>query len=300
MSGVLALLIAKVISAQHQLEEHTGGNFDAVLAPSGETVLSLAAQHKIVRDEAEQRRYADERSAILDALPAHIAILDASGRIAVVNKAWRDFAADNGFSGEGYAVGQNYIDVCMRARGTRAEQAKEVARALQSVLNGDLRNFSAEYPCDAPSQKRWFEILAAPMPRMTGFGAVVMHINITSRKLAEESLQASEAEFRELAEAMPQIVWATRPDGSTTYFNQKWMDYTGLTLEESLGHGWNKPFHPLDQERAWQAWQHAVATIGSYSLECRLRRRDGEYRWWLIRGVPSKDADGHIVKWFGT
>ena len=84
------------------------------------------------------------------------------------------------------------------------------------------------------------------------------------------------------------------------YFNQHWMDYTGLTLEESLGHGWNKPFHPDDQQRAWDAWQHATATIGTYSLECRLRRADGVYRWWLIRGVPLRDAAGNILKWFGT
>ncbi len=120
------------------------------------------------------------------------------------------------------------------------------------------------------------------------------------RQQAEEARHRSAAEFRALAEAMPQMVWITRPDGWNMYFSQQWMDYTGLTLEESLGHGWNKPFHPEDQQRAWDAWQHAVATTGIYSVECRLRRADGVYRWWLIRGVPQLDATGHILKWFGT
>jgi diguanylate cyclase (GGDEF)-like protein/PAS domain S-box-containing protein len=124
--------------------------------------------------------------------------------------------------------------------------------------------------------------------------------DITERRRAEESLRKSEAEFRSLAEAMPQIVWATRPDGWTVYFNHQWMDYTGLTLEDSLGHGWNKPFHPDDRQRAWGAWQRATSEIGAYSLECRLRRSDGTYRWWLIRGVPIKDAQGAVLKWFGT
>jgi PAS domain S-box-containing protein len=61
-----------------------------------------------------------------------------------------------------------------------------------------------------------------------------------------------------------------------------------------------KPFHPEDQQRAWDAWQHAIATNGTYSLECRLRRVDGTYRWWLIRGVPQQDSTGNILKWYGT
>ena len=113
-------------------------------------------------------------------------------------------------------------------------------------------------------------------------------------------LRASEQEFRTLAEAMPQIVWITRPDGWNIYFNQQWVDYTGLTLEESYGHGWNTPFHPDDQQRTWDAWQRATQNNETYALECRLRRADGAYRWWLIRGVPLRDPEGITLKWFGT
>ena len=131
-------------------------------------------------------------------------------------------------------------------------------------------------------------------------GVSVFVKDITESKLAEEALKKSEYEFRLLAEAMPQIVWITRADGWNTYFNQKWVDYTGLTLEESYGHGWNKPFHPDDQQRAWDAWSNAVNNNGIYLIEARLRRADGVYQWWLIRGVPVLDADGNILRWFGT
>jgi two-component system sensor histidine kinase/response regulator len=124
--------------------------------------------------------------------------------------------------------------------------------------------------------------------------------DITERKRTEEALKASEQEFRWLAEAMPQIVWATGADGGNIYFNHQWVEYTGLSLEESYGDGWNIPFHPDDRQRAWEAWRNAIEHHETYALECRLRRADGDYRWWLIRGVPVIDDTGQIVKWFGT
>jgi PAS domain S-box-containing protein len=150
------------------------------------------------------------------------------------------------------------------------------------------------------------------------YGRLWCHTDITERKAMERELQkarddleqrvierteqlaASAKEFRMLAEAMPQIVWITRADGWNIYFNQQWVDYTGLTLEESYGHGWNKPFHPDDRQRAWDAWQNAVTNNGTYSLECRLRAADGTYRWWLVRGVPVVNEEGETTKWFGT
>ncbi len=124
--------------------------------------------------------------------------------------------------------------------------------------------------------------------------------DLTERKRALEKLQESERNFRTLAEAVPQIVWATRPDGWNIYFNQHWFDYTGMTAEETCGHGWNKPFHPDDQQRARDAWENAVKNGTIYSLESRLRRADGVYRWWLVRGEPLRDEAGKILKWFGT
>ena len=123
---------------------------------------------------------------------------------------------------------------------------------------------------------------------------------VIQRHRAADELQSSLDEFRNLAESMPQIVWIAGLDGGNIYFNQHWVDYTGLSLTESLGHNWKKPFHPDDQHLAWNAWSHAILHVQTYSYECRLRRSDGEFRWWLIRGEPQRDAAGKVLKWFGT
>jgi PAS domain S-box-containing protein len=131
-------------------------------------------------------------------------------------------------------------------------------------------------------------------------GVVKITRDLTNRKQAEAALEESERAFRTLAESMPQMVWMCLPDGMNVYFNQRWADYTGLTLEESYGRGWNTPFHPDDRQPAMDAWNHATATGEIYQIECRLRRSDGSYHWFITRGVPFRDSEGHILKWFGT
>jgi PAS domain S-box-containing protein len=116
----------------------------------------------------------------------------------------------------------------------------------------------------------------------------------------EANLALDSIKFSQLANALPQIVWATTAAGVNIFFNDEWYLYTGMSHEESMGHGWNKPFHPEDQQKAWEAWQNAIVNNAEYSLECRLRRFDGEYRWWLIRGIPAFNSEHEIDKWFGT
>jgi diguanylate cyclase (GGDEF)-like protein/PAS domain S-box-containing protein len=120
------------------------------------------------------------------------------------------------------------------------------------------------------------------------------------RKRAEEALRKSEEQFHTLAEAVPQIVWMGRPDGGNIYLSQKWTDFTGLTPEEGAGDGWAKPLHPDDRQPSLDAWQNAKDTRAPLSMETRLRRADGVYRWWLVQGVPQQDEAGNIIKWFGT
>jgi len=126
------------------------------------------------------------------------------------------------------------------------------------------------------------------------------NIDITARKKAEDALRESETNFAAVVNLAPQFVWICTNEGLNTYFNDRWYRYTGLTPEQSLGKGWNTPFHPDDKQAAWDAWNQATATGGTYSVESRLQAADGSYRWFLMRGEPVRDNAGGIVKWFGT
>jgi len=107
--------------------------------------------------------------------------------------------------------------------------------------------------------------------------------------------------LRQLADGLPQIVWVARPNGSHEYYNKQWYDYTGLTLETSTDEAWCDLFHPDDRERTRTRWAEALREGTPYEIEFRLKRvSDGEFRWFLGRALPHRDADGNIVNWFGT
>ena len=131
--------------------------------------------------------------------------------------------------------------------------------------------------------------------------SVAAHCNTPEDGMqAEEALRASEQFYRYLVESIPQIVWTAGSDGRRDYYNQRWMEYTGLTLEQTLHEGARETLHPDDLEQTRQAWAHALQTGAEYQREHRLRGRDGAYRWFLTRAAPMRDAGGNILKWFGT
>src|SRR5260370_13277992 len=123
--------------------------------------------------------------------------------------------------------------------------------------------------------------------------------DIANRKPAKEALRQSEDSLRLIIDTIPTMAWTLRPDGAVDFVNQRWLDHTGLSLEEELEEP-TRVVHPDDLPRVMAKWL-ADMTAGEPSEdEMRLRQADGEYRWFLVRTVPLRDELGNIVKWFGT
>jgi PAS domain S-box-containing protein len=118
--------------------------------------------------------------------------------------------------------------------------------------------------------------------------------------LSPISTKASQEMFHFLAESIPQIVWTALPDGYEDFHNKKLAEYSGLAIEEVDGDGWQQIIHPDDYEPTLATWRECLRTGEPYQVKYRFKRHDGEYRWFLGRALPLKDATGKIVKWFGT
>jgi PAS domain S-box-containing protein len=115
-----------------------------------------------------------------------------------------------------------------------------------------------------------------------------------------DALRKSEKELRDVIDTIPATVWSTPPDGSNTYVNKHFLEYSGLSAEQTAGSGWQAAIHPDDLERHAGKWMEAVATGKPHENEVRFRRSDGQYRWHLDRGVPLRNEDKNIVKWYGV
>jgi len=138
-------------------------------------------------------------------------------------------------------------------------------------------------------------------------GFIAVSIDVSSRKLAEAAkenllaaLERSEATFRQLADAMPQIVWAAKPDGTLDYYNQRWFEYIKLAPELIDEARWDLYIHPDDLQRAHASWSQSVRSGSPYGIEFRVRQADGAYRWFLVRALPIRNDGGNITRWFGT
>ncbi|WP_192822062.1 PAS domain-containing protein [Rufibacter sp. LB8] len=253
-------------------------------------------------DLTEKNRYAAELQAsharlnqILDALPHMTFTSRPDGYVDYYSQRWYDFLGGTRETLTGWGW-EDYIhpeDLDSTISGWR-----------HCLATGTPYMVENRWRAQATGEYRWF--LVRGMPVRDSEGAITMWVgsytDIHDQKKTQLALQESTQHFKFLADSMPQLVWTTDPNGFHDYFNQQWVDYTGYDVETSKGtQMWNDILHPDDQVRTSERWQISLQTGKPYEVEYRFRRAaDGEWRWFLGRALPLLDADGKIVRWFGT
>ncbi|RZA01087.1 MAG: PAS domain S-box protein, partial [Moraxellaceae bacterium] len=248
-----------------------------------------------------ERRLLD---ALLDAVPVGIGMADNSGKLIRYNRANKELWG-------GHLPESKSVDEYHQWKAWWADGSERHGRrlephewALARALKGDYasQDIVEIETFDVPPQYRTITLSAGPVHDAKGdiVGGVVAQTDITHQTLAESALRESEAKFRTITNAMPQMIWSTLRDGSRDYFNRQWYEFTGLPVDSLDGEGWNTIIHPDDYGQTYILWKNAVATGESFEHEYRLRHHSGNFRWILARAVPVTDDSGAIVRWMGS
>ncbi|MDP3716909.1 MAG: PAS domain S-box protein [Acidobacteriota bacterium] len=292
----IAELVRTLRAAEQELQALTGGQLDAVVGGGDDAYLLQEAQQRLRATEAAQRQLAASQTAILDALPAHVALVDANGVILTVNESWRRFAAANLLQSPEFAVGQNYLAICEHASGDCAEESREAAAGIRRVLTGQAPMFTLEYPCHSPTEQRWFRLMISPLRAGAGGGAVIMHVDITARKLAELALRASEQQFAKAFQFAPIGVALVSLDGRYFAANRAFCGIVGYAAAELLGKSFEEITHPEDLAADQANEQRLMDGVtNAYQIEKRYIRKDGEHVWVLLSVSLVRNDAGEPV-----
>jgi PAS domain S-box-containing protein len=225
-----------------------------------DTTARKEAEQRLRERELALRRLAERQSAILDALPAHVALLDREGRIVSVSHAWHEFAAASGIEGTDDPAGRNYFEFC-RAN-CWGESGAAIAQGLAAVLAGRQAQFSIDHPCESTGTQRWYRLMAAPLAPGRSAGAVVMHLDVTSNKRAEEALRR-EKEFSEfLIKSSTEGIVVFDREFRVTLWNPTIERITGITVDQVLG------------ERLFDVLPYLMGTAGEGAMRGTLQGRE--------------------------
>lgn len=301
-SARIETLIQTIRAAERELQALTGGQLDAVVSDAGETYLLHDAQDRLVRMREAERAVSLTQRAILDALPAHLALVDADGVVRAVNAAWVAYGAANGSPDPAYGVGTSYLEVVRSAVAMGAEYAGEVAVGLEAVLAGRLPAFALEYPCFSPAARDWFRVIITPVRDERIRGAVVMHLNITEKRVSEVALRESEHALREsralqlLAERMGRIGgWRVELPTYAVVWSDQVCAIHGLPAGSSPSHEEAMEMYlPSHRDTVQQAFRDCAERGTPFDIEVQLTAAR-EHKWVRALGQPDRAESGEIV-----
>lgn len=306
----ISALIATLLDAGEKLQVLTHGEVDAVAGPEGRAYLLHDAQVFL------REREVAKNVAILNSLPANIALLDSDGVIVSVNEAWRSFALANVMHAPAVGLGQNYLDICDRAVGAGSAESAIAARAIRSVLSGAESSVRLEYACHSPTEERWFQMTISAVGESMLRGAVVMHLDITERTMAETTLRVRETEQRESARLLSiersRLLEAQRAakigswetDLATMQVIWSEETYRIHELEPTLAPLSHDQFlelvHPADRERVDSEFQASLTSGEPTVIRHRLLLPSGRIKFVVEHWQSFDDEAGQPSRVVGT
>jgi len=243
----------------------------------------------------------DNRSFLNDVLKSSgeaFYALDRQGRTLLCNRA---FLSMLGFGSEEEVVGRKLHDVIHHTHPDGSHYDQADCPIYICAASGKPAHVEQECLFRANGEAFPVEYWVNPIYREgVHHGAICTFVDITERKAVEAELARSEAEFRTFAQAMPNHVWASQPDGRLNWFNERVYEYSGAARGSLDGAGWADIVHPDDRAAASERWGAALQSGEPYQAEFRVRRSDGAYRWHIARALPIRDGHGRIERWIGT
>jgi len=267
----------------------------------------LLSEQKRIADELDQRVAERTRKlaetneelqlqvGLLQHLPASAWTLKPDGTPDFVNQVWLEF------SGQSLDFVRSNPEAWMTA--VHPEDREAALRAFRvGIQSGQGFAFETRSLRARDGTYRWH--LQQAVALRDGEGKVIRFVGTTTdiddQKHAQEELRASEGKLKRVIDTIPSLSWCNLPDGPNEFLSKGWHEYTGLSPEEAHGWGWSAAFHPDDLPPLMKRWQELLVSGESGEIEARIRRHDGEYRWFLIRVAPYRDEAGVIVRWYGT
>jgi PAS domain S-box-containing protein len=259
----------------------------------------FANQMKRTRSEQALQASKELNASMLASSMDSVAVIDRAGTILAVNQMWSQLNSDNSIhSVHAAGPGTNYLAEWEASLQHGDNYAMEALAGIKDVLKGKRERFEMTYARHSHDVERWFSMVVTGLNRADG-GAVVTHIEITERVTAGLKLYESEHRFHLMADTAPVMIWMAGLDRLYTYFNRGWLDFTGRTLEQELGNGWVEGVHPSDLQKCMQTYFAAFNAQQKFSMEYRLRRSDGQYRWIIDSGVPRFANDSTFAGYIG-
>jgi PAS domain S-box-containing protein len=229
--------------------------------------------------------------ALVELAPYPIYVKDAHGRYLFVNRSFNEICNPDGAAIAGRTSAEVYGEVLAAAY---AEHDAEVLAAGGPVAR--------EFTYSRGARTNIYSSIKFPMHDAAGAPVAIggIDVDITPQVRREMALRESEARFREMADSVPALIWTSDCDGQCTFVNKRWAEFTGRRVEQEMGRGFAESIHPEDRPHSVDREPEHFATREASSVEYRLRRADGEYRWFLDSFVPRYDTDASFIGFIGT